>query len=419
MLNKSLDKNNRRALISAIVASGTDDLNVMFLSFSMSSIIADLAISGAQAGWIATITNLGMLVGGLAFGLIADRYNKFKVLKWTIAIFAIASGLIYFTTSLPYLYLMRFIAGIGVGGEYGVAIAIMAGIVPKGKMGRISSLNGIAGQIGSITSAVLAGLLAPTLGWRGLFLFGLAPLLLVLWMQVFVKDDAILDHGEDSEPQHGSVSIKELFKTPALTVQTLALMVMTTVQIAGYFGMMNWLPTIIQTSLGISVKDSSLWMVTTILGMCLGMLVFGQFLDKFGPRLVYTIFLLASAICVYLFQFAQSQLGMIVGGAIVGFFVNGMFAGYGAMITRLYPHHIRSTANNVILNVGRAVGGFSSVIIGMILDASSPSTVMIFLASLYLMSFVAMLSIKNLKTEHYATLGTIPLAINTHLTSKQ
>lgn len=402
MLGLKLDKNNQRALASAIVASGTDDLNVMFLSFSMASIIAELGISGAQAGWIATITNLGMLLGGLIFGLLADRYNKFKVFKWTIVVFAIATGLIYFTISLPYLYLMRFIAGIGVGGEYGVAIAIMAGIVPKEKMGRVSSLNGIAGQIGSISSALLAGWLAPSLGWKGLFLFGLLPLLLVLWMQVFIKDDQIMDHGQGQDAENTQAAhVGQLFKTPGLTAQTLALMVMTTVQIAGYFGMMNWLPAIIQTSLNISVKDSSLWMVTTILGMCMGMLVFGQILDKFGPRPVYSAFLLASAVCVYLFQFANSQVTMIVGGMIVGFFVNGMFAGYGAMITRLYPHHIRSTANNVILNVGRAVGGFSSVIIGMILDASSTATVMIFLSSLYLISFVAMLSIKNLKKENY------------------
>ncbi|HEM3677980.1 TPA: MFS transporter [Streptococcus suis] len=402
MLHLSLDKNNRRALASAIVASGTDDLNVMFLSFSMASIIKELSISSAQAGWIATITNLGMLLGGLVFGVLADRYNKFKVFKWTIVIFAIATGLIYFTTSLPYLYIMRFIAGIGVGGEYGVAIAIMAGIVPKEKMGRISSLNGIAGQVGSITSALLAGWLAPTLGWKGLFLFGLAPLLLVLWMQFAIDDENIKDHTEGEDPVDAEVAhVGQLFKTPDLARQTLALMVMTTVQIAGYFGMMNWLPTIIQTSLKISVKDSSLWMVTTILGMCIGMLVFGQILDKFGPRPVYSAFLLSSAVCVFLFQFANSQITMILGGMIVGFFVNGMFAGYGAMITRLYPHHIRSTANNVILNVGRAIGGFSSVIIGMILDVSSTAVVMIFLSSLYLISFAAMLSIRNLKKEAY------------------
>ncbi|WP_247934155.1 MFS transporter [Streptococcus anginosus] len=403
----SLDKNNKRALVAAIVASGTDDLNVMFLAFSMSSIISELGVTGAQGGWIATITNLGMLVGGLLFGILADRYHKFKVFKWTIVIFSLATGLIYFTQNIYYLYLMRFIAGIGVGGEYGVAIAIMAGIVPIGKMGRISSLNGIAGQIGSITSALLAGWLAPALGWKGLFLFGLAPIALVLWMMLAIDDDHIRDNGNVTLKAEGRQSVKmsELFKTPSLTAQTVALMVMTTVQIAGYFGMMNWLPTIIQTSLYISVKDSSLWMVSTILGMCLGMLTFGQILDKWGPRFVYSIFLLASSMCVYLFQFANSMPAMIIGGAIVGFFVNGMFAGYGAMITRLYPAHIRSTANNVILNVGRAIGGFSSVIIGKILDISSVSMVMIFLASLYLISFAALWTIKNLKAERYSLLG--------------
>ncbi|HES1742903.1 TPA: MFS transporter, partial [Streptococcus pyogenes] len=382
MSTLSLDTTNKRALVAAIAASGTDDLNVMFLTFSMSSIMTDLGLSGTQGGWIATITNLGMLVGGLLFGLLADRHHKFKVFKWTILLFSVATGLIYFTQSLPYLYLMRFIAGIGVGGEYGIAIAIMAGIVPPEKMGRMSSLNGIAGQLGSISSALLAGWLAPSLGWRGLFLFGLLPILLVIWMTLAIDDQKIWDHyGQEEEECSQPIKINELFKTKSLTAQTLALMVMTTVQIAGYFGMMNWLPTIIQTSLNLSVKSSSLWMVATIVGMCLGMLCFGQLLDCFGPRLIYSLFLLASSICVYLFQFANSMASMVIGGAIVGFFVNGMFAGYGAMITRLYPHHIRSTANNVILNVGRALGGFSSVAIGSILDASGISMVMIFLAS--------------------------------------
>ncbi|MGT2686507.1 MFS transporter [Streptococcus porcinus] len=406
MSQMSLDRNNKRALAAAIIASGTDDLNVMFLAFSMSSIITELGITGAQGGWIATVTNLGMLLGGLIFGLLADKYHKFKVFKWTVLVFSIATGLVYFTKSINYLYLMRFLAGIGVGGEYGVAIAIMAGIVPAEKMGRISSLNGIAGQLGSISSALLAGWLAPSLGWRGLFLFGLAPILLVLWMMFSIDDDKIWDKGSNgTEEASQPVKISQLFKSPHLAGQTLALMVMTTVQIAGYFGMMNWLPTIIQTNLGLSVKDSSLWMVATILGMCLGMVTFGHILDKFGPRPVYSAFLIASAVCVYLFQFANSMPAMIIGGAVVGFFVNGMFAGYGAMITRLYPHHIRSTANNVILNVGRAIGGFSSVIIGKILDISGMAMVMIFLATLYMISFGAMLSIKNLQPSLYKQLS--------------
>lgn len=410
-MKTNLSKNDRRALIGAIVASGMDDLNVMFLAFSMSTIISDLNLTGAQGGWIGTITNFGMLFGGLIFGVLADRYNKFKVFKWTVIIFSIATGLIFFTESIGYLYLMRFIAGIGVGGEYGVAISIMARIVPVEKMGRISSLNGIVGQIGSITSAILAGLIAPIFGWRGLFLFGLFPLIFVIWMHFAINPETITDHDTSASEKTASQSkgrIADLFKDRVLTQQTLALMVMTTVQIAGYFGMMNWLPTIMQENIGVSVSGSSTWMVATILGMCLGMLVFGNLLDKFGPRLVYGVFLICSATSVYLFTFAQTGPQLLIGGAILGFFVNGMFAGYGAMITRLYPYEVRTVANNTILNVGRAIGGFSSVIIGLILDNSGVATVMIFLASLYLVSLVFMLSMPNLKQSRYQQHGQLP-----------
>lgn len=181
-------------------------------------------------------------------------------------------------------------------------------------------------------------------------------------------------------------------------------MVMTTVQIAGYFGMMNWLPTMVQNSLNIAA-DKSIWMVTTILGMCLGMLTFGQVLDKFGPRLTYGTYLICSMISVYAFTFVNNYATLLIGGAIMGFFVNGMFAGYGAIISRLYAYKVRTTANNVILNVGRAVGGFSSVIIGHILEIAGVPQVMLFIASLYILSFVAMMSISNLKKTNYQTMN--------------
>ena len=401
--------NDKKALFASIFASGLDDLNVMFLSFTLASIISHLGLSGVEGGWIATITNLGMLLGGLTFGVLADRYNKFNVLKITILIFSVATGLIFFTENLTYLYIMRFIAGIGVGGEYGVAISIMAGIVPSEKMGRVSSLNGIVGQIGSITSAILASIIAPVFGWKGLFLFGLLPILLVAWMHFAISSDEITDRGvKETDLNTDKPKIRELFETRELAHQSLALMVMTTVQIAGYFGLMNWLPTMMQNSLGIQA-NSNTWMVTTILGMCIGMLTFGNILDKFGPRLAYGVFLLSSVVSVYLFTYVNSMLSLLIGGAIMGFFVNGMFAGYGAIVSRLYPHRIRTIANNTILNVGRAIGGFSSVIIGFILDNSGVTQVMIFIASLYIVSFIAMMSIENLRSDHYMAFGKVQI----------
>lgn len=398
--------NDKRALVTSILGSGLDDMNVMFLSFSLSSIIADLNLSGAAAGWIGTITNLGMLLGGLVFGVLADRYNKFNVFKITVLIFSLATGFIYFVNHLYMLYLLRFIAGIGVGGEYGVAFSIMAGIVPKNKLGRIASLNGIIGQVGSITAAILAAIIAPALGWRGLFLFGFLPVLLILWAHFSIDSETILERDAEDPVilEQDKPKIKELFAEAETRRLTISLMIMATVQIAGYFGMMNWLPTMMQQQLGISVSDSSQWMIATILGMSLGMFVFGQLFDQMGPRKSFGLFLFSSAISVYLFTLVNTPWMIIIGGAIVGFFVNGMFTGYAAVTTLLYPQRIRTIANNTILNVGRAVGGFSSVIIGKILESSGVPMVMLFLASLYLISLVTMLSIPDFKSKNYAPL---------------
>ncbi|WP_028273726.1 MFS transporter [Atopococcus tabaci] len=403
MASTTMPKNKRKALFAALTGSGLDDMNVMFLSFALSSIIADLGLSGAQGGFISTITNLGMLLGGLVFGVLADRKGNVKLFKWSILIFSLATAALFFAESFFWVCLLRFIAGIGAGGEYGIAISIIAKVSPPEKMGVMSSWNGVAGQLGSIAAALLAGLVIPFMGWRGLFLFGLIPIALVAWLHFSVDSEFEL-MASPEEIDRVKPSLKELFQTKALARTTISLMFMTTVQIAGYFGLMNWLPSILQERIGLSVTGSSLWMVATIIGMSLGMLTFGRLLDKFGPRNVFAVFLLVSAASVFLFVYAGSQLTLLFGGAFVGFFVNGMFPGYGAIVSQLYPSRIHSIANNAVLNVGRAVGGFSSLAIGFLMDHYNLFVVMGFLSVLYLTSFVVMLTIPGLKNESYKTM---------------
>lgn len=408
MASTTMPKNKQKALFAALAGSGMDDLNVMFLSFALSSIITDLGITGTQGGFISTITNLGMLLGGLIFGVLADRRGNLKLFKWSIIIFSLATAALFFADSFFWVCLLRFIAGIGAGGEYGIAISIIAKVSPPEKLGVMSSWNGVAGQIGSIAAALLAGAMIPLFGWRALFLFGLIPILLVIWLHTSLDGEFEL-MASTEEINKEKPSLKELFKTKELTRTTLSLMFMTTVQIAGYFGLMNWLPAILQQQIGLTVTGSSLWMVVTIAGMCAGMLTFGRLLDKFGPRNIFAVFLLISAASVFLFVYANSQLTLLFGGAFVGFFVNGMFPGYGAIVSQLYPARIHSIANNAVLNVGRAIGGFSSLVIGFLMDNYSLVIVMGFLSVLYLASFTIMLTIPGLKPEAYKSIATKPV----------
>ena len=392
-----MTKYQRKVLASTAAGIALENMDIMFLAFSLSSIMASLNITSVQAGFISTITNLGMLVGGIFFGLLADKYGRVKIFSYTVITFSVASLLMGVADNIYLIYLFRFIAGIGAGGEYGVCMSLVSETFDKKHLARATSVVGIGAQVGAILAAVLASLIIPVFGWKMLYVIGVIPVLLVLFIRKgLTEPEAVVV----DEKQKAKFSL--LFKGAKTTWQTVGLSLMVTVQIAGYFGLMNWLPSIMQQQLGLSVSGSSLWMISTILGMCLGMMTFGTIMDKLGPRKSFGLFLVASSLSVFLLTVAKGQWSLLIAAVIVGYFINGMYGGYGAIISFLYPTEIRATANNFIMNVGRAVGGFSSVVIGFLMDQYNLTIVVMFLSVIYLISLVIMLNIPGLKTYHNA-----------------
>ena len=384
----------RNTLFAAMSGLGLQSMSTMLLSYVLATMIAEFGLSSAAGGFISTVTNIGMLVGGIIFGTLADRYGRARMFVITVALFSIACGATAFSTDLFLVYLFRFLVGVGGGGEYGVIMAMVADAFDEKKRGRVNSYVTVSGQIGSIIAAVAAALIVPLFGWRGLFAFGALPVLLAIWAHFCLKDSEVWKRASSTSAKP---SIRELF-TAGRASTTIRLTIMAIAQVAGYFGLMNWLPSILQSSLGLSVSGSSVWMIATIVGMSLGMIVFGQIMDKIDAKVAYAVFLVASAVAVFAYSFANSAALMLIGGAIVGFFANGMNAGYGAIVGNLYPVEIRATANNIIFNIGRAVGGFSSVAIGFFLDNFSLTAAMLFLSVLYLISLTCVLSLRTART---------------------
>ncbi|ADX69849.1 MULTISPECIES: MFS transporter [Lactobacillus] len=393
-----LSKNQKWVIASTSSGFALENMDVLFLSFAMSSMIADLHLSGGAAGLISSITNLGMLFGGICFGILGDKIGRVKTFSHTVLIFAIATALMAFANNIYEIYALRFLAGIGAGGEYGVGIALIAENFKSHQIGKMTSIAAVGGQIGAIIAALVAAWIIPHLGWHMLFLVGIVPVVLTVFIRKHLHEsDQFLAAKNNEKGSLLTDVVKKMFSTPRLALQSLGLMVMMTVQIAGYFGLMNWLPTIVQKQLNLNVSSSSLWMIATIIGMSVGMMTFGSIFDYFGPRRAFAIFLIGSAVMVYVLALAQNMASLLVIGAVMGFFSNGMFGGYGAVISRLYPTEIRSSANNIIVNVGRAIGGFSSVVIGILMDHYSLTVVMGFLSALYIISFVVMISLPGLK----------------------
>lgn len=399
-----MTKYQKKVLFSTSAGIALENMDIMFLAFSLSSIITTFGISSTLAGFISTITNLGMLVGGIFFGLMADRFGRVKVFSYTVLIFSIASVLMYFASNIYLVYLFRFIAGIGAGGEYGACMALLSESISKKHLGIATSIAGVGAQVGAALAAILASFIIPTLGWEMLYVIGVLPIFMVLYIRRDLKEPEAF---HDNQKEQKTSRLADLFTTKELTLQTIGLSIMVTVQIAGYFGLMNWLPSIMQQRLNLSVSGSSLWMVCTILGMSLGMLTFGTIMDKIGPQIAFAIFLLFSSVSVYLLILATNKFTLVAAAMIVGYFINGMYGGYGAIISSLYPTTIRATANNFIMNLGRAIGGFSSILIGFLIDHYSLTAVMLFLTIIYLISLAVVLLLPGMRQLQKAKTSTL------------
>lgn len=390
----------KKTVVASVAGLTLEGMDIMFISFAMTMIIAEFNIDLATGGLISSITNIGMLLGGIIFGVLADKYGRVKVFTYTVILFAIGTALTGLATSIEQVYVYRFIAGLGAGGEYGIGMALVAEAWPRNKQGRASSYVSVGAQYGVILAALLSAIILPTFGWRALFFVGLLPVIFAFIVRKNLEESPewlAAQNNVNNKQEKGKLA--QLFASPRITITTLSLILMATVQIAGYNGLMIWLPSMLQKSQGLSVSSSALWTISTAVGMIIGMLTFGRFMDRFGAKRAFGIFLLASACAVFLYSFATGAVAILIGGAIVGFFSNGMFAGYGALISSFYPVQIRSTATNTIFNFGRAIGGFSPIFVGYILQSYDMTIVMIYLAILYCISFTVMLTLQKGSSE--------------------
>lgn len=173
----------KEILASTSLGFTLDHMDATFLSFALAPMIVDLNITQGQAGLISTMSHWGALLGGLLFGILADRIGRVKVLSHTIFLVAFATVGLYFAHDLNLVYLLRFMVGLGTGGEYGISMALLSECFSHEKMGRASSVCSIGGQVGSILAAVLASLIIPYFGWRALFLVGILPVAIAFFIR--------------------------------------------------------------------------------------------------------------------------------------------------------------------------------------------------------------------------------------------
>lgn len=412
-------KERWKVMWASIIGYAMDGLDVLILSFAMAAIVSELGLTLGEGGLIATYTLIGTVLGGYLFGIFADYFGRVHTFSLTIIIFSIFTGACAFADTAAHLNILRFLAGLGLGGEYGIGMTLVTETWPAAKRARATAGVAMGWQAGAVLAAILAALVLPDYGWRALFLIGVVPALFAAWARRGLKEPPVWlkrkelkkallakkERGEEltaEEKEELSEANKfpliHLFDSPSKTITTIALTIMTSVQNFGYYGIMVWLPMILLKEHGLSTKSMSGWMIVTVIGMIAGIYLFGYLSDLLGRKKPYILFYIGSAAMVYIYVNLGSPITLLFGGALLGFFCNGMMAGYGTLLSENYTTDARSTAQNFIFNTGRAVGGFAPAIIGALAQDYGFNAAFILLSGVYVAAALnVLLFIKDTK----------------------
>ena len=381
----------RKAVFASAIGYGLDGFDLLILSFAISGIITSFHISESKAGWLSTLTLLGAVTGGFVFGILSDKFGRVRMLTWTVVIFAVFTGLSAVAQGYTDLAVYRFVAGIGIGGEFGIGMTLAAEAVPATMRARATSWVGVGFQIGVLAAAFISAPVLGAFGWRGLFVIGIFPAFVAVIIRKRLHESPkFLEKQEESGPPSALSSLKMLVENKAIVKITIAMVILTSVQNFGYYGIISWLPRYLSDKQHLGVTKGSLWTAVTVLGMLLGILVFGQLADRIGRRPSFWIFLAGASVSVLGYSQLSSPTALLIGGFVMGIFANGMLGGYGALMAELYPTEARATAQNVLFNIGRGIGGFAPVVMAVIASTHGFSFALSLLPIIYIVAFFTM-----------------------------
>ena len=383
-----VDGKAKKAMLGAAIGYAMDGFDLLILGFMLKAISSDLSLSPGQAASLVTATLIGAVIGGVLFGMLSDRLGRVKVLTWTIVLFAVFTGLCALAQGYWDLLFYRTMAGLGLGGEFGIGMALVAEAWPANKRARASSYVGLGWQLGVLAAAIVTPMLLPVIGWRGMFAIGIFPAVVAYFIRNSLHEPEVFVANKAGKSTKSS--LRFLVKDWDTTKLSIGMAILCSVQNFGYYGVMIWLPNYLATRFGFALTQSAIWTTVTIAGMALGIFMFGHIADRIGRRPAFFGYMFMAAVMVVIYSQLTDPYELLVAGAVMGFFVNGMLGGYGALISELFPTAARATAQNVLFNVGRGVGGFGPVVVGTIASFYGFELAIALLATLYILDMVAM-----------------------------
>jgi MFS family permease len=342
-----------------------DAMDVMLYSLVLAFLIRAIAMDTRTAGFLNSLTLIASGIGGLLFGILADRIGRTRSLMASILVYSLSSAACGFSHSVTQLAIFRFILGLGMGGEWTAAAALIAETWRAEHRGKALGLMQSSYAIGEAIAALIVAVVLPNFGWRAVFFVGVLPALLAFWVQASVPEPALWTQRSKSR---SASAMRALVSPPVLRTGGLATL-MNACGMFGYWGLFTWIPAYLslpaaQGGRGLSLVKTTTFFLVLCGGKWLGYASFGFFADVFGRRKPYFTYLLIAAVLVPFYGTTRSEWLLLVLGPLVAFFGTGFFSGYAAIASEIFPGEIRAAAMGISYNIGRGISAIAPFAVG-------------------------------------------------------
>ncbi|HDR7769940.1 TPA: MFS transporter [Bacillus paranthracis] len=366
-----------------------DAMDVGMLSFVMVALQKDWGLSTQEMGWIGSINSIGMAVGALVFGILSDKIGRKSVFIITLLLFSIGSGLTALTTTLAMFLVLRFLIGMGLGGELPVASTLVSESVEAHERGKIVVLLESFWAGGWLIAALISYFVIPKYGWEVAMILSAVPALYALYLRWNLPDSPRfqkVEKGPSVIENIKSVWSGEYRKA------TIMLWILWFSVVFSYYGMFLWLPSVMVLK-GFSLIKSFQYVLIMTLAQLPGYFTAAWFIERLGRKFVLVTYLIGTACSAYLFGVAESLTVLIVAGMLLSFFNLGAWGALYAYTPEQYPTVIRGTGAGMAAAFGRIGGILGPLLVGYLvaLQASLSLIFTIFCGSILIGVFAVII----------------------------
>ena len=362
-----LSRTEKRTYWACLAGYTLDSMDSTIYSLVMPVLLTVLALTKADAGVLSSVALIGSAVGGWGAGVLADRFGRIKMMQVTVCWVACFTLMAAFCTDFWEFFVVRFLQGIGYGGEAVVGAVLISEVIKPALRGRVAASiqSGYALGYGISLSAMplVFWALPEELAWRWFFAIGILPAVLVWFIRRIVPESEAFTKSKATRPS--KTEFLKIFAGKQRRV-TITATILATGIFGGAYIMITWLPTYLRLVLGLPITSMSGYLALNILGSLVGPFVYGLISDRYGRGRTFMLFLCCQAVVVGCYLFMPIGLGLtLVLGFLLGALQGGLASGLTPTFSELYPTAIRASGAGFCTSFGRGFGAVMPAAVGI------------------------------------------------------